>query len=289
MNQNLCVTSGTAYTDIDVLACAIAFAELNDCVAVLPGIFNATISESMRNWNLNFKTEFKKSYDQVVIVDMSNPKYIPAQISEDKIVKVFDHHAGFENYWGERGKIESVGACATLIFELFRNKKPSATTANLFFTAIFANTLNFKASVTTKRDKVAFEKLKSFIDLPKNWIEQYYSEIESEIFKNFDTAIQNDTKILENGWAIAQIELYDANTFVQKSEFLKALEKIMSKYSDWLLTMPSISEGKNYLFSNSENIKQILSEKMQANWNNGIGKIEKLYLRKEILKITGLK
>ena len=54
MNEKLCVTSGTAYTDIDVLACAIAFAELNNCDVVLPGIFNATISESMRNWNLNW-------------------------------------------------------------------------------------------------------------------------------------------------------------------------------------------------------------------------------------------
>ena len=97
------------------------------------------------------------------------------------------------------------------------------------------------------------------------------------------------SKILENNWAVAQIELYDAKTLLQKSEFLKTLKKVMSKYSDWLLTMPSISEGKNYLFSNSENIKQILSEKMQTNWNNEVGETKKLYLRKEILKVTGIK
>ncbi len=159
----------------------------------------------------------------------------------------------------------------------------------MLYTAIFANTLNFKASVTTERDKKAFEELKPFIDLPANWIEQYYSEIESDIFKNFEEAIQNDTKILENNWAVAQIELYDAKTLLQKSEFLKTLKKVMSKYSDWLLTMPSISEGKNYLFSNSENIKQILSEKMQTNWNNEVEETKKLYLRKEILKVTGIK
>ena len=288
MHKKLCVTSGTAYTDIDVLACAIAFAELNDCDVVLQGAFNATISKSIRKWNLNFRTQFD-TYDQFVIVDMSNPKYVPEQISESKIAKVFDHHTGFENYWGNRGQIELVGACATLIFELFGNRKPSITTANLLYTAIFANTLNFKASVTTERDKKAFEELKPFIDLPANWIEQYYSEIESDIFKNFEEAIQNDTKILENNWAVAQIELYDAKTLLQKSEFLKTLKKVMSKYSDWLLTMPSISEGKNYLFSNSENIKQILSEKMQTNWNNEVGETKKLYLRKEILKVTGIK
>lgn len=99
MHKKLCVTSGTAYTDIDVLACAIAFAELNDCDVVLPGAFNATLSKSIRKWNLNFRTKFE-AYDQFVIVDMSNPKYVPKQISENKIVKVFDHHTGFENYWG---------------------------------------------------------------------------------------------------------------------------------------------------------------------------------------------
>ncbi|MBR1734555.1 MAG: hypothetical protein IJ730_03785 [Alphaproteobacteria bacterium] len=55
VNENLCVTSGTAYTDIDILACAIAFAELNNCIAVLPGIFNATISKSMRKSNCTMR------------------------------------------------------------------------------------------------------------------------------------------------------------------------------------------------------------------------------------------
>lgn len=73
------------------------------------------------------------------------------------------------------------------------------------------------------------------------------------------------------------------------NDLLKTLEKVMNKYSDWLLTIPCISEGKNYLFSNSENIKKILSSKMQIKWNNISGETEKLYLRKEILKITGLK
>ena len=219
MTNKLCVTGGAAYTDIDVLACAIAFAELKNCVAILPGAFNATIPESIRKWDLNFSTKFSKSYEQVVVVDVSNPKYFPPQISEDKIVKVFDHHAGFENYWKEKGQIEFVGACATLIFELFGYKKLSPVSANLLYTAIFANTLNFNASVTSARDIQAFEKLKKFIELPENWIEQYYAEVEKGIFENFDKAIKNDTKILSNGWAISQIELYDAASILKNQNF----------------------------------------------------------------------
>ncbi len=288
MNKNLCVTSGIAYTDIDVLACAIAFAELYNCDAVLPGAFNSTIPEIVRKWDLNFRTEFD-TYDEIVIVDISNPKYISQQISENKIIKVFDHHTGFENYWGNRGQIEFVGACATLIFELFGNRQPSPVVANLLYTAIFANTLNFKASVTTERDVRAFKKLEKFIDLPENWIERYYTEVEHDTIKSFEKAIENDTKILANNFAIAQIELYSAKKMLQMNDFLKKLEKVMNKYSDWVLTIPCISEGKNYLFSNSENIKKILSSKIQINWNNMSGETEKLYLRKEILKITGLK
>ena len=68
MSENLCVTSGTAYTDIDVLACATAFAELNDCIMVLPGTFNATISKSIRKWNLNFQFGCLK---RMILIDFS--------------------------------------------------------------------------------------------------------------------------------------------------------------------------------------------------------------------------
>lgn len=285
----LCVTSGTAYTDIDALACAVAFAELYHCSAVLPGEFNSTVTESVRQWDFTFSREFTDECAVFVIVDVSNPAYIPKHIKHGQIAKVFDHHFGFEDYWNSTGNIEAVGACATLIFELFKDTTPSKTTANLLYTAILANTLNFRANVTTPRDIAAFEKLKDFIELPETWIRDYYTEVELQVLKHFDLAVKNDTKILGNGWAIAQIELYDPSLLLKDAKFLESLEDCMKEYSDWLLTMPSISEGKNYFITNSHNIQRKISEDIRTEWAGLCGVSDKLYLRKEILKITNLK
>ena len=150
--------------------------------------------------------------------------------------------------------------------------------------------------------------LKSFINLPENWIEQYYSEVENSVFVNINDILHNDTKILENYWAIAQIELYNVANLFRNASFLQALEYVMDKYPDYLLTIPSISEGKNYIITNSEKIKQTLSEKMLICWNKKpdfdncdsfrihdyfrhilLGQTNKLYLRKEILKIIDMR
>ena len=58
MNNKLCVTSGYKFTDIDVLACAIAYTELNNCIAYISGIFNSTIPETVRKWDLIYTTKF---------------------------------------------------------------------------------------------------------------------------------------------------------------------------------------------------------------------------------------
>ena len=270
MNKKLCVTSGYLYTDIDVLACVLAYAELKNCIAWLPGEFNTTVPKSIRNWNLNFTKEFPKQAEEFVIADFSNYKLFSPEIPQDKIIKVYDHHAGFENYWGNKGQIEFIGACATMIYELFGDRKPSPTVANLLYTAIFANTLNFKANVTTDRDRAAFKKLEKFISLPKDWIKQYYSEVEKDMLFNPLDAIKNDTQNLANGWAISQLELYDAKALIKGRKFPLVLKAFMQEYKNWLLTIPSISEGKNYLISNSSEIRNFMSKKFNAEWNESV-------------------
>ena len=94
-----------------------------------------------------------------------------------------------------------VGSCATLIWEEFGKRNLSgsisATSANLLYTAIVSNTLNFKASVTTRRDREAYKQLQKFTNLPKNWIEKYFEEQDSDKLNNVYDAIVNDTKNIE--------------------------------------------------------------------------------------------
>ena len=153
----------------------------------------------------------------------------------------------------------------------------------LLYTAIFANSLNFKAKVTTERDLAAAEKLKSFTNLPDNWIQQYYEEVENEVLSDFEKGITGDRKILANGWAISQIELYNAQKLLNNEDCIATLNRCMNEHEHWLLTIPSISEGVNYLVSNSSEIKNTLSERIGATWNGQNGKLDKIHLRKEII------
>jgi hypothetical protein len=51
----------------------------------------------------------------------ANPGSLAEFVDINKVSCVYDHHFGYENFWGKRGQIEHVGAAATQIFELFGN------------------------------------------------------------------------------------------------------------------------------------------------------------------------
>ncbi|MDR1071382.1 MAG: hypothetical protein LBL21_01930 [Rickettsiales bacterium] len=285
MNDKLCVFSTYPYTDIDALACAVAYAELNDCAAFLPGPMNATIPESVRRWDFEYSADFPAAAERFVMVDFSDPAFITPRIPVEKIIKVYDHHTGFEDYWGPRGRIEFIGACATMIYELFGERAPGPTTANLLMTAIFSNTLGFCSSITTDRDRDAYEKLRRFATLPDDWIERYYSETEKCILGDMGGTIKNDLKIMDGGsLTVGQLELWDAKALLNDSKFMTVLESVMSGYDRWLMTMPSISEGKNYLITNDTDLKKALSEKFGAKWSGRVGYTPAVCLRKEFRK-----
>lgn len=56
------------------------------------------------------------------------------------------------------------------------------------------------------------------------------------------------------------------------------------KVEDWFLTAPSISEGKNYIYTESENVKKLLGNVLGVKFDGDLGETNKLWLRKEILK-----
>lgn len=298
--EKISITTGEPFIDIDGLACVIAYAELlklegSDADAVLTGTLNSSITATVNSWNFNYSSLFDKNTTQFVVVDLSDPNHIPKVALQGNIIELFDHHFGNERYWnkrlGKKSHIERIGACATLIWEEFvkrkRNKDISTTSANLLYTAIFSNTLNFKASVTTNRDVKAFNELKKYFKLPGNWIEKYFEEAEESLLENPGEAIKNDTK--GTGEAakkivIGQIELWNSRKFM--SENLSTIEQILRGFGTdkWFMTSPSISEGKNYLFTKNDEIKTILEKAIGAKFDGDLGVTNKLWLRKEIIK-----
>lgn len=296
--KKIVITSGRAYTDIDTLACSLAYGELltkqglaNE--VILEGPLNESVIPVIKSWPFSFSHKFSYEPANFIIVDISDPSYLPNWIDKTKIIGLYDHHFGFEKYWqeklGNKAKIEAVGACATLIWEEVVGKKitPSILIANLLFTAIFANTLNFKASITHQRDKNASDLIKKFTQLPDSWIEIYYSELTKNILANPYQAIIKDTKLVDlAGYkiTIGQLELWSGQEFIKRyqKEIILALQSFGN--ATWFLTLPSISEGKNYLYTQSTKAKKLLDQLLRVNFIGDLATTDKLYLRKELLK-----
>jgi len=298
----LIITAGEKYNDIDALACGVAYKHLLDLQGipsevVFSGPLNESISKSVRDLGFSYKTKLEGNAEdyQYVMVDISDRTNVSAFVPLDKVVEVYDHRWGFEDYWKTRPDvkvtIDTVGSCATLIWEKYKENnlqnKIDSLSANLLYIAIISNTLNLKARITNKRDLAAVEELKSFTDLPNDWIMNYFNEVSASILKDPINAIKNDTKIAPiNGanYHIMQVELWNSKEFINNHNEL-ILDLLKSSDCDYsFLTSPSISEGINYLITLNEGVKSILSERIGAKFNGAVGLTDKLWLRKEIIR-----
>jgi len=304
------VTSGAKYADIDVLASVAAYSELlrllgKNARAVVTAPFNETVSSTVRSWSLPVEQSFEADSENVrfVLADVSDPKYAEPFVDKDRVVQVFDHHAGMEDFWGDRlvegsSHIEPVGACATLIWERFKaygkDGQISTTVANLLYTAIYSNTLALNSSVTTERDRTALDELSRYVELPDDWGAQYYREIEENIVSDVVGAVSNDTKRFDidgRNYAIAQLEVWDAGRLLADPDFIEKIKAGMaiddSVDKRWFLNLVSIGEGVSYIVTSSGFMQAELGSTISVNFSSGgpIGVTNQLFLRKQIIPL----
>lgn len=291
------VTTGFRFTDIDGYACCIAYADLlrkegKDAVAVLPGVLNESVVPELKVWGGSYDTSYNEQPDDVfVLQDISEKEYFAQFVKEDKVVAIYDHHFGFEKYWQEKLKehahIEKMGACATFIVEEAEKKglisKLDKSSLRLLYTAIFANSLNLQASVTTERDIKAFELLSPLVELEANWQEIYFESLQRGIVNNPISAINRDLKIMEiegEQWAIGQLELWNGAELFQQyqADFQKLLGECEQKYA--FVTIPSIKQGLTFVQAKNMKTREILEQfGLEGN------RLPTLRLRKEWLKL----
>jgi inorganic pyrophosphatase/exopolyphosphatase len=296
------VTSGIKFIDLDGLASAVSYADLlklqhREAAAVLAAPLNHSVTKTIKEWGADYSETLKYVDCDFVLVDVSEASHFPSLVDQNKILEIYDHHFGFEDFWkerlGERAIIEPVGACATLIWEQYRQsgqeKNIKTVDASLLANAIVSNTLNFRAAVTTPRDITAYNELQPYIGQKGDWVRQYFEEQEDGIYKNVIGAILKDTKVqsipkLKIEMVMGQLELWDSRQFVedQRQEIQTALTSYNNDY--WFLNCPSISENKTYLYTTSEATKDLLSKTLNIEFYNDVAETNRLFLRKEILK-----
>jgi nanoRNase/pAp phosphatase (c-di-AMP/oligoRNAs hydrolase) len=296
------ITSGYQYIDIDVLASSFALNELmhldgKKSAVHLTGPFNVTIPARFNYWDvkeINRHAPLKDKEHRFILVDISNPHHVEPFVEIDKVRAVYDHHFGYEEFWhsrlGKEAKIEQIGACATFIWEEFKSKKLchkiSPSSANLLYTAVISNTLNFNAQISSTRDEQAAKEILSFTTLPKEWIKTYYSEIENLLLQDLQEFIKKDTKYVNFfnlKYYFSQIEVWNAKNLISQYNFWNVMSSIFPEHL-WILNLISIDENCSYLFTNSGIIKNSLKNIFSMRRKKHYLKTEHLWLRKEILK-----
>lgn len=293
------ITSGSKYVDIDAYASCIAYRELLNlqgiqAQAVTTAKLNNSITNSLLQLNTKLDKYKKSKQENYIILDVSNKNYFDKMVQEDNIIELIDHHFGFEEYWkkklGNKANIEFIGAVATIITEKYERfnllNKMSKDVAYLLMSAILDNTLNFKAKVTTQRDKIAYEKLESIIGNTINYRENYFLEYQYNIENNLIHALQNDTKLEKVNetipYVFGQLMVWDKNKIIDNE---KVLYDTLKKLGDeWMLNLICLKEGKSYIISDNNNVKKKIEKLMDSKFKNNIMTLPEVWLRKEIIK-----
>ena len=174
--NNIIITSGRKYIDIDAYAACIAYAILlraNDIntKAVTTAPLNESIPDIIKEINLSFDDYTTTNDDEYIVVDVSDANMFDSIVKMDKIISIIDHHTGYEEFWQEKeakketikAEIEFIGSVCTIIYEKFieanQTKLLTRDLCKLLTAGILDNTLNLKANITTKRDIKAYNDL----------------------------------------------------------------------------------------------------------------------------------
>lgn len=162
----------------------------------------------------------------------------------------------------------------------------SQDVAYLLMSAILDNTLNFKAKITTTRDKNAYEKLKNILGNARDYAEKYFLECQKGIENNLLNAIQNDTKLERVNsmipYVFAQLTVWDKSNILENTS---RICEVLQKFGDeWMMNLICLKEGKSYILSNHEKAKEKMENLMENKFHGDVMVLPEVWLRKEIIK-----
>lgn len=294
------VTSGKKYIDIDAYASCIAYAKLLNLKGIrAKAISTAKLNESITSSLIKLTPkldEYKPNKeDEYIIIDVSNKDYFDTIVKEEKIIEIIDHHVGYEEYWENKLKdkvqIEFIGSVATIIVELYEKEnlteEISKDLAMLLISAILDNTLNLKAKITTQRDIRAYKKLEKIIN-DETYAEKYFKECQLEINSNLREAIENDTKIEKINSILppvfAQLTIWDKNDILQNKQVI--YETLNNIEARWMLNLICLKDGKSYLIVKNSEVQNNIQMLFHKQFENEIMKLDNVWLRKEIIKLS---
>ena len=239
------------------------------------------------------------SFDEVILVDASDLNGLEGKIGAEKVIEIIDHRKVHEadKFPKAKAQIELVGAAATLVAEKFMQNKVdiSKTSATLLCSAIISNTLNFKGSVTTDRDKQAAAWLNEIAKLPDDFWKDVFiaksnlsgNKLTERIEGDFAWFVMGDKKV-----GIAQIEMIGVKKLLdeRRGEIIQTLAKIKNDMGlDYVFQNTIELEGvKTFFVAQDPETQKLLEKVLNVQFAGVVAERPNLIMRKQIVPLLKL-
>ncbi|QQG52611.1 MAG: DHH family phosphoesterase [Candidatus Falkowbacteria bacterium] len=289
--------------DLDGYAGTFAYAEFlnrrdRKAVAGIVGEPHAEAKYVLDKFKINPSPILSDSqdYSEIILVDASDLNGLAGKIEPDKIIEIIDHRQINEADKFPRAnvQIELVGAAATLVAEKFMSAQAeiSQEAAILLYSAIISNTLNFRAGVTTERDRIAAAWLRQQLEVSDDyWKELFIAKSDTSGDKLFKLMASESAVFEISGQrlSIVQLELIGAEKLVGERtvEILEILRnfKTERQLDCIFLTIIELEKEKNYFVTEDLNLKITLEKILQARFIGPVGVREGMIMRKQIIPL----
>jgi manganese-dependent inorganic pyrophosphatase len=297
----------TSYTepDLDGFACSVAYAEFlnktgTPAVVRFFGEPHVEAKYLVKKFDLKIEETTSVSLDKVALVDASELRNLDKFIKPENVIEIIDHRkvndaALFKN---ARLQIEFVGSAATLITEKFYEKGMDVSTpaATLLYGAIVSNTLNFRANVTTDRDRRMAEWLNKKFGFTQVFIDDMFRAKSDVSGKKLTERIDADFAWFQFGEkkiGCAQLEIMDGNAVVlaRHKEILGILEKLKAndRLDDIFLSLIDLGGGFNIFIAESSAMQSALSDVLNIKFDDTVAVRSGFIMRKEIAPLLKAK
>lgn len=297
------LVTGYVNPDLDAVAGATAYSEFlrkngKEAVTGFIGELHDEAKYVIDRFKLDEPESVSNSDDfqEVVLVDASDLIGVEGKITPEKVIEIIDHRKVHEAYKfpNAKAQIELVGSACTLVAERFiqNNIEMSKSSAILLCGAIISNTLNFKGSVTTDRDREAFKYLNKIAQLPEDFWKELFVAKSDLSGDKLEERIRGDFAWFEMGnktLGIAQLEIIGADKLIAErvNDIVTVLEKIKSEMKlDYIFQNTiELEKTKNIFVTSDNQTKPLLEKVLNIKFSNSVAERPNLIMRKQIVPL----
>lgn len=235
-------------------------------------------------------------FDEVILIDASDLNDLEGKIAAEKVVEIIDHRTVNEAdaFPNAKAHIEPVGAAATLIAEKFIHNTIdiSKGSAILLYGGIVSNTLNFKGSMTTNRDKEAAMWLNQIAKLPEDFWRELFIAKSDLAGKKLTDRIEADFAWFTLGGkkvGIAEIEMIGAKKLLDErgDEIIQTLEKIKKEMRLDLIFQNTIEleDMKTFVVAYDSGTQELLKKALNVLFVGIVAERPDMIMRKQIVPL----